>query len=85
MTSIDGAILLDLQCNCWGIGIILDGNAIVYGNNSRGARYNSVHNYVANKKTDGKICIGIIISEDGMVNIVSASEMTDENIIMNKN
>lgn len=81
MTSIDGAILLDLGCNCWGMGIILDGNSIVCGKNSRGARYNSVYNYVANRRIDGRICIGIIISEDGMVDIVSASEMTDENII----
>lgn len=85
ITSIDGAILLDLQCNCWGIGIILDGYSTICGDNSRGARYNSVYNYVANRKGDGKICIGIIISEDGMVNIVNASEITEESIIMNSN
>lgn len=73
-STIDGAIIIDKMCICYGIGMILDGEASIRGDRSRGARFNSIRNYTNGwmKKTtdiekDG--CIGVVISEDGMVDI----------------
>jgi hypothetical protein len=41
ITLIDGAIFLDTNFICYGLGVILDGIAINAGLSSRGARYNS--------------------------------------------
>ncbi|MES2387874.1 MAG: diadenylate cyclase [Bacteroidota bacterium] len=68
-TSIDGAVLLDRNCVCHAIGVILDGLATDKGNSSRGARYNSAIRYYEywGKKSPTLI---IVISEDGMINII---------------
>lgn len=66
VTSIDGAVLLDIAGICYAIGVILDGKAVSEGTSERGARYNSAVRYVENNS--GK-CVAIIISEDGMVNL----------------
>ena len=66
VTSIDGAILLDVTGTCYSIGVILDGMAMTNGNPERGSRYNSAVRYVEGNK--GK-CVAIIISEDGMVDL----------------
>lgn len=57
--SVDGAIFMDLGGNCYGYGIILDGEAKVEGDRGRGARYNSANNYIANKNR-----YAIVVSED---------------------
>lgn len=71
MTSIDGAMIIDTEGNCHGIGIILDsGEGILNGDNinfdsSRGARFNSAskyHNYLKTKTWTHYI---LIVSEDG--------------------
>ncbi|SEJ69524.1 diadenylate cyclase [Bacillus thuringiensis] len=75
LTSIDGAIIIDEQCMCYAIGAILDGNASIKdgkkngkkGNPTRGARYNSAVKY-HNEHSDN--CIIIVISEDGMIDII---------------
>ena len=64
ISSINGALIMDTNCNCYGIGIILDGNAVSKGNMARGARFNSAINYVENKKLEGKNVLAVIISED---------------------
>jgi len=69
VTSIDGAVLLDRNSTCHAIGVILDGIATDKGDSSRGARYNSAIRYYENFKNKGALAI-IIISEDGMINIV---------------
>ena len=46
ITNIDGAVLMDLDGYCHGIGVILDGIATEKGDPSRGARYNSAIRYV---------------------------------------
>lgn len=71
VTSIDGAILSDLQGKCQAIGTILDGIFVGPGNPGRGARYNSVKNYVEwyKDKHPGVVCFAVIISEDEMINI----------------
>lgn len=70
LTAIDGSILLDFDCKCYGAGLILDGEAICVGDPARGARYNSVINYIEIKKKMGKKYMAFIISEDGMINVV---------------
>lgn len=72
LTSIDGAIILDTNCNCYGIGMILDGEAVCMGDSSRGSRYNSIVNYIEIKKRKKKKYIAFIISEDGMINVISS-------------
>lgn len=78
ITAIDGALLADLCGKVYGIGTILDGEAVKPGKVSRGARYNSVKNYLYVKKKkceDREICIfGAIISEDETVDIVIPEE-----------
>lgn len=67
LASIDGAVLLDLEGQCWAIGVILDGLACEEGNPSRGARYNSAIRYVS---TRPKECLAFIVSEDGGIDMI---------------
>lgn len=67
VTAIDGAILVDPQGICHSIGVILDGAATAAGDRSRGARYNSAVKYLASA---GGQTVILIVSEDGMVNIL---------------
>jgi hypothetical protein len=62
--SIDGAIFINLDCVCYGLGVILDGMAIDKGTSERGSRYNSALRYIESNK---KKFFAIIISEDGMI------------------
>jgi len=73
-TSIDGAILMDWDCNCYAIGVILDGitNENI-GDSTRGSRYNSAARYCNYRNSEGDKVIAIVISEDGMVNVVPES------------
>jgi len=73
ITSIDGAVLIDTDCKCYGIGVILDGMATNSGDTARGARYNSAIRYVETIKNKEKFsdCLAIVISEDGYVDIIS--------------
>ncbi|WP_313893810.1 tetratricopeptide repeat protein, partial [Psychrobacillus sp.] len=74
LTGIDGAIYLDITSNCYAIGMILDGKAVAEkGNNSRGARYNSAIRYQNLDELKNKSVI-IVISEDGMVDIIGDEE-----------
>lgn len=66
ITSIDGAIMLDIHGICHSIGVILDGVATEKGTSARGARFNSAVRYVVNHP---KKCVAVIISEDGMVDL----------------
>lgn len=83
LTSIDGAIYFDTDGRCHAIGVILDGIAIKeIGDAARGARFNSAHRYLQKLKNDtsdkkhpkGKKCVIIIISEDGMVDLIPELE-----------
>ncbi|MDF9663783.1 tetratricopeptide repeat protein [Bacillus wiedmannii] len=80
LTSIDGAIYFDTHGKCHAIGVILDGIAKEnIGDASRGARYNSAYRYLEKLKEDKKECVIVIISEDGMVNLIPETE-SDERI-----
>jgi hypothetical protein len=70
VTSIDGAIMLDLEGNCHGVGLILDGMAGEGESPARGARYNSVVRYTRGRND----CIGIVLSVDGGANIIPQQE-----------
>lgn len=67
VTRIDGAVLLDLRGHCHGIGVILDGRALVPGVPSRGARFNSALRYVTSDWTPPSLVV--VFSEDGPVDL----------------
>lgn len=105
-SSIDGALLLDINGKLHAIGVILDGPALLDGNTARGARYNSVMNYIcwngdllrakshtstamttstpqsgeedgpALNAPSGMECIGVIVSEDGMIDIFDTDDIS---------
>lgn len=73
--SIDGAIMLDLQCTCYAIGVILDGAANNDGDPARGSRYNSSVRYISsiNQSSNGTSVMqaaAIVVSEDGHLDII---------------
>lgn len=68
VTEIDGALFMDLNGKCTAFGVIVDGKASKRGNSGRGARYNSVYNYIHQKEED-KVYVALIFSEDGGVKI----------------
>jgi len=67
ISGIDGAILVNRDCSCYAIGVILDGIATDTGDPSRGARYNSALRYVGSLQVP-TVCI--VVSEDGYVNMI---------------
>ncbi|QIX60035.1 hypothetical protein FY528_02055 [Hymenobacter lutimineralis] len=67
VTNIDGAVLIDPQGTCFGIGAILDGLATAKGDSSRGSRFNSAVRYV---ETSRYPCLAIVVSEDGWIDLL---------------
>lgn len=63
ITSIDGAIFMDISCSCSFIGALVDGISISKGNPARGARYNSIYNYVALKAKENIKCLGSLFQK----------------------
>lgn len=77
ITNIDGAIYIDTNSNCHAIGVILDGTADErHGDSSRGSRYNSAIKYSL-KEGIGNSCVIIVISEDGMIDIIYRGDKYD--------
>lgn len=74
VTSIDGAMMIDENGSCSGIGLILDSNESVTGNPERGARYHSVLKYVKKWKNREIRCLGIVVSEDKTVDVISVND-----------
>lgn len=66
VSGIDGALFIDHNGKCLAIGVIVDGKAVKTGDVGRGARYNSIANYMKQKRG----CVGIVVSEDGMINVI---------------
>lgn len=83
LSSIDGALLVDLEAKCWACGVILDGNAIVRGDMARGSRFNSTNNYIHNLLGiyPNSPLLAIVVSEDGMVDLLYPDE---KNLIKTK-
>ncbi len=59
LSAVDGAVLADMNGNCYAYGVILDGEAKVEADLTRGSRYNSAKNYVHRAKR-----LAVVISED---------------------
>lgn len=70
VTGIDGALFIDYEGRCLAIGVIVDGRIKIKGNAGRGARYNSIVNYMGLNPN----CVGIVVSEDEMVNVIQNPE-----------
>jgi hypothetical protein len=69
-SSIDGALMLDIQGRCHGVGLILDGEAGPNEDPARGARYNSVIRYLRRYGQHQIPCLAVVVSEDGMINVL---------------
>ena len=82
MASIDGAALVDFDGKCYAYGVILDGEAVYSGSRDRGARFNSCRTYIDyryklqsehhpndNASQNDLVFIGVVKSEDGMLNL----------------
>ena len=71
LSAIDGALIADYQGNIHAIGAILDGESVVEADMARGARYNSLKNYVnwlvGCREYESNQCFEVIISEDGRI------------------
>ncbi len=67
ISRIDGAVMVDPQCTCYAIGVILDGQATSECTPSRGARYNSGVRYV---RAADSPRLAIVVSDDRMVNVI---------------
>jgi tetratricopeptide (TPR) repeat protein len=79
ITNIDGALYLDTNGKCHAIGVILDGVADnEHGDAARGARFNSAIKYSL-KETIKEKCIIVVMSEDGMVNIIYNGDNYNKN------
>ena len=68
VTSIDGAVLIDLEGVCHAIGVILDGLASDRCKSSRGARYNSGVRYAYQVGKSDRVVL--VKSEDGLVTVL---------------
>lgn len=74
LSSIDGALIINPQGEVYAAGAILDGYASEFGTVTRGARYNSSIRYVETmtiKNDNPHNCLAIVISEDGMIDVIS--------------
>lgn len=75
LSSIDGAIIIDQNCICYGFGAVLDGIDTGSGNRARGSRYNSserFYNYYKNK--DNAELFVFVLSDDGNYNFFPNKE-----------
>lgn len=68
VSGIDGTVIIDPKGYCFGIGIILDGEANARCTPSRGSRYNSGVRYVYSSQKHKRLAI--IYSEDKTIDIV---------------
>lgn len=73
ITAIDGAVFCNFDAECKAIGVIVDGETVRLGDPGRGARYNSLTNYVmwlnSDKQNANVKCMAVVMSEDGPLNI----------------
>jgi hypothetical protein len=67
LTAMDGAVLLDLQGQCHAIGVILDGQAMGWGDPARGSRFNNAQRYL---DTNPPPAVIVIYSTDGGIDVL---------------
>jgi len=75
ISEIDGAILINPECTCYGVGVILDGEASEQGDIARGSRYNSAVRYLTRQKKKNKKSLIVVVSEDQYVDILSVDDI----------
>lgn len=69
LSSIDGAIIMDENCVCYGFGAVLDGLDTGSGNRGRGSRFNSSERFFnLYKNEDNTDLMVFILSDDGNFN-----------------
>lgn len=69
LSSIDGAIIMDENCICYGFGAVLDGLDTGTGNRGRGSRFNSSERfYNLYKNEENTDLMVFILSDDGNYN-----------------
>lgn len=69
LSSIDGAIIMDENCICYGFGVVLDGIDTGSGNRARGSRYNSSERFYNYCKSENNSDLFVfILSDDGNYN-----------------
>lgn len=69
LSSIDGAIIMDEKCICYGFGAVLDGLDTGSGNRGRGSRYNSSERFFnLYRNEDNTGLMVFILSDDGNYN-----------------
>lgn len=66
ITSIDGALICDVDGICYSIGTILDGIKSERTDSSRGARYNSAIRYIEKQKKNQKKHLLLLFQRTGM-------------------
>lgn len=70
LSSIDGAIIMDENCICYGFGVVLDGLDTGFGNRARGSRYNSSERFFNLYKNENSTDLMVfILSDDGNFNL----------------
>lgn len=74
LTAIDGAVFLNPNGMCYGIGVIVDGVANIEGQPSRGARFNSANTYIYNLEGDAA-GVACVLSEDGTLDLLYSSKL----------
>lgn len=67
VSGIDGTIIVDPNCMCFAIGVILDGPARPECTPSRGSRYNSGIRYVGATETPR---LAVVVSDDRTVDVI---------------
>lgn len=67
VSNIDGTIIIDPQCVCHAVGVILDGPAREECTPARGARYNSGIRYVNASPTPR---LAVVVSDDRTVDVI---------------
>lgn len=67
VSGVDGAVIIDPNCVCHAIGVILDGAANPKCTPSRGARYNSAIRYIDPSDNPR---LAVIVSDDQTVNVI---------------
>lgn len=70
LSSIDGAVLSDINGYGHAKGIILDGIVGLGGNAARGSRYNSAITYQEFRASNRQETVLVVVSSDGMIDII---------------
>lgn len=72
-SAIDGTMLLDKFGVCLRYGMMLNSPESEHGRRERGSRFNSVDNYIENCKKENIDAIGVVVSDDEIVNIMGTA------------